>query len=43
MTDGVHVRVLLTRGIKKTPSEDPRLTLRGRIWWSSPAQGRRPE
>lgn len=29
MTDGVHVRVMLTRGIKKTPSQDPRLTLSG--------------
>lgn len=29
MTDGVHVRVMLTRGIKKTPSQDPRLTISG--------------
>ena len=27
MTDGVHVRVMITRGIKKTPSQDPRLTI----------------
>ncbi|HJP34194.1 MAG TPA: aminotransferase class IV [Candidatus Latescibacteria bacterium] len=27
MTDGVHVRVMVTRGIKKTPSQDPRLTI----------------
>lgn len=29
MEDGVHVRVMLTRGIKKTPSQDPRLTISG--------------
>ncbi|MBO6537567.1 MAG: aminotransferase class IV [Balneolaceae bacterium] len=29
MTDGVHVRIMLTRGIKKTPSQDPRLTISG--------------
>ncbi len=29
MTDGVHVRCMLTRGIKKTPSQDPRLTISG--------------
>ncbi len=29
MHDGVHVRVMVTRGIKKTPSQDPRLTLGG--------------
>lgn len=29
MSDGVHVRVMLTRGIKKTPSQDPRLTISG--------------
>jgi branched-chain amino acid aminotransferase len=27
MTDGVHVRIMITRGIKKTPSQDPRLTI----------------
>ncbi|WP_369999817.1 aminotransferase class IV [Winogradskyella sp.] len=27
MTDGVHVRIMVTRGIKKTPSQDPRLTI----------------
>lgn len=27
MTDDVHVRFMLTRGIKKTPSQDPRLTI----------------
>ncbi len=26
MEDGVHVRIMITRGIKKTPSQDPRLT-----------------
>jgi branched-chain amino acid aminotransferase len=26
MHDGVHVRLMVTRGIKKTPSQDPRLT-----------------
>lgn len=29
MTDNVHVRVMITRGIKKTPSQDPRLTISG--------------
>jgi branched-chain amino acid aminotransferase len=29
MHDGVHVRLMITRGIKKTPSQDPRLTLSG--------------
>lgn len=29
MSDGVHIRVMLTRGIKKTPSQDPRLTISG--------------
>ena len=29
MVDGVHVRVMITRGIKKTPSQDPRLTISG--------------
>jgi branched-chain amino acid aminotransferase len=29
MTDDVHVRFMLTRGIKKTPSQDPRLTISG--------------
>jgi len=29
MEDGVHIRVMVTRGIKKTPSQDPRLTLSG--------------
>ena len=29
MHDEVHVRVMLTRGIKKTPSQDPRLTISG--------------
>ena len=29
MHDGVHVRMMLTRGIKKTPSQDPRLTISG--------------
>jgi branched-chain amino acid aminotransferase len=29
MTDGVHVRLMFTRGIKKTPSQDPRLTVTG--------------
>jgi branched-chain amino acid aminotransferase len=26
MTDGVHVRLMVTRGIKRTPYQDPRLT-----------------
>jgi len=29
MNDGVHVRLMITRGIKKTPSQDPRLTISG--------------
>jgi len=29
MKDDVHVRIMFTRGIKKTPSQDPRLTLSG--------------
>ncbi|MTI86746.1 MAG: aminotransferase class IV [Balneolaceae bacterium] len=29
MQDHVHVRVMFTRGIKKTPSQDPRLTISG--------------
>ncbi len=29
MHDGVHVRLMITRGIKKTPSQDPRLTKGG--------------
>jgi len=29
MTDQVHVRFMVTRGIKKTPSQDPRLTISG--------------
>jgi branched-chain amino acid aminotransferase len=29
MYDGVHVRFMVTRGIKKTPSQDPRLTISG--------------
>ncbi|MEM0895277.1 MAG: aminotransferase class IV [Verrucomicrobiota bacterium] len=29
MTDGVHVRLMITRGNKKTPSQDPRLALWG--------------
>lgn len=29
MRDHIHVRVMLTRGIKKTPSQDPRLTISG--------------
>ena len=27
MKDGVHIRIMITRGIKKTPSQDPRLTI----------------
>ncbi|MDT0559471.1 aminotransferase class IV [Ichthyenterobacterium sp. W332] len=29
MTTDVHVRIMVTRGIKKTPSQDPRLTISG--------------
>jgi branched-chain amino acid aminotransferase len=27
MTDGVHVRLMVTRGVKRTPYQDPRLTI----------------
>lgn len=29
MHDGVHVRLMITRGLKTTPSQDPRLTIGG--------------
>ena len=29
MHDGVHVRLMITRGLKQTPSQDPRLTIGG--------------
>lgn len=29
MHDDVHIRIMVTRGIKKTPSQDPRLTISG--------------
>jgi branched-chain amino acid aminotransferase len=29
MHDNVHVRIMVTRGFKKTPSQDPRLTISG--------------
>ena len=29
MSDGVHVRLMITRGTKKTPSQDPRLVVGG--------------
>jgi branched-chain amino acid aminotransferase len=29
MHDGVHVRLMITRGVKQTPSQDPRLTVGG--------------
>ncbi|RME92125.1 MAG: aminotransferase class IV [Bacteroidetes bacterium] len=29
MQDQVHVRIMVTRGLKKTPSQDPRLTVSG--------------
>jgi branched-chain amino acid aminotransferase len=29
MQDNIHIRVMVTRGIKKTPSQDPRLTISG--------------
>jgi len=29
MHDDVHIRLMVTRGIKKTPSQDPRLTIAG--------------
>ncbi len=27
MTDGVHIRLMVTRGLKKTPNQDPRHTI----------------
>src|ERR671936_2102908 len=27
MTDGVHVRLMVTRGVKRTPYQDPRVTI----------------
>ena len=27
MTDGVHVRLMVTRGVKSTPYQDPRMTI----------------
>ena len=27
MTDGVHVRLMVTRGVKRTPYQDPRVTM----------------
>ena len=27
MTDGVHVRLMVTRGLKRTPYQDPRMTV----------------
>lgn len=29
MYDHIHARVMVTRGFKKTPSQDPRLTISG--------------
>src|SRR5262249_39098309 len=29
MTDGVHIRLIVTRGIKRTPYQDPRVTIGG--------------
>lgn len=29
MEDGIHLRLMITRGVKKTPSQDPRLTISG--------------
>ena len=30
MTDGVHIRLMVTRGVKSTPYQDPRMTARSR-------------
>ena len=30
MTDGVHIRLMVTRGVKATPYQDPRVTIRRR-------------
>ena len=27
MTDGVHIRLMVTRGVKATPYQDPRVTI----------------
>ena len=32
MTDGVHVRLMVTRGVKSTPYQDPRMTSDPRPW-----------
>lgn len=29
MTDGVHIRLMITRGLKSTPNQDPRFTVAG--------------
>ena len=29
MTDGVHIRLMVTRGVKRSPYQDPRLTVGG--------------
>ncbi len=29
MTDGVHLRMMITRGVKSTPNQDPRFTISG--------------
>lgn len=29
MTDGVHIRLMVTRGVKRTPYQDPRVTIGG--------------
>lgn len=39
MTDGVHVRLMVTRGLKKTPNQDPRHTI-GRAAPCSPHPAR---
>jgi branched-chain amino acid aminotransferase len=37
MHDGVHIRLMVTRGVKRTPSQDPRRRLGRPPWRSSPS------
>ena len=32
MTDGVHIRLMVTRGVKSTPYQDPRMTIGPPPW-----------
>src|SRR5271165_4913786 len=44
MTDGVHIRLMVTRGVKRSPYQDPRLTIGGATLVIIPEwKGPRPE